>query len=251
MKRTSIYEYYAFGFNYGLIKQSGLFEHEKLDAIDTLEGFFEKLESLDLQVSLKVATELKKILKKLKESEDEYISEELSEVIKEEIKKIDPALDAELQLREAYVLEEKRYSLNKLIKTPNKLLSSGVYDNLSDTAKRDFVSACVQIALSQPTASAFHLMRTLEEQVKMLYFGFKKTKRLEKPMWGPMTSELKKKRSPKPSDKLLDHLDSMRVHFRNPTQHPELFYTLDEAQDLLNQTITAVNMIHAELPNKS
>jgi hypothetical protein len=46
----------------------------------------------------------------------------------------------------------------------------------------------------------------------------------------------------------MSHLDGIRVHFRNPTQHPEAFYTLDEAQDLLNQTITAVNMIHRELP---
>ena len=53
---------------------------------------------------------------------------------------------------------------------------------------------------------------------------------------------------PKPSSKLLDHLDGMRVHFRNPTLHPEAFYTIDGAQDLLNQTITAINMIASELP---
>ncbi len=92
-------------------------------------------------------------------------------------------------------------------------------------------------------------MRMLEEQVKQLYLAYKKTKRLERPMWGPMTEELRKKRSPKPTDKLLDHLDSMRVHFRNPTQHPTAFYTMDEAQDLLNQTISAVNRIYAEMPS--
>jgi hypothetical protein len=94
-------------------------------------------------------------------------------------------------------------------------------------------------------------MRTLEEQVKVLYFAFKKTKRLAKPMWGPMTAELRAKKAPKPSEKLLAHLDGMRIHFRNPTQHPDLFYTLDEAEDLLNQTIVAMGMICAELPKKA
>lgn len=67
-------------------------------------------------------------------------------------------------------------------------------------------------------------------------------------MWGPMTAQLRDKRAPKPSTKLLAHLDGMRIHFRNPTQHPDAFYTMDEAQDLLNQTISAINMIAAELP---
>jgi hypothetical protein len=138
--------------------------------------------------------------------------------------------------------------LESLLGKAATLLAVGVHDTLSDVAKRDYRLACQQIALSQPTASAFHMMRMLEDQVKVLYFAFKKTKRLEKPMWGPMIVELRAKRAPRPSTKLLDHLDGMRVHFRNPTQHPQAFYTIDEAQDLLNQTITATNMIFAELP---
>lgn len=82
----------------------------------------------------------------------------------------------------------------------------------------------------------------------MLYNAFKKRDRLKNPMWGSIIKELRGKRNPKPSDKLLDHLDGMRVHFRNPTQHPDVFYNIDEAQDLLNQTMTAINMIAAELP---
>jgi len=62
-----------------------------------------------------------------------------------------------------------------------------------------------------------------------------------------MTEELRRKNKPRPTIKLLDHLDSMRRNFRNPTQHPELFYTMDEAQDLLSHTIGAMNMICREL----
>ena len=127
------------------------------------------------------------------------------------------------------------------------LLGKDVYSNLEDISRKDFDLACTQVALNQPTASAFHLMRALEHQIKVLYYHFKKTNRLSKPMWGSMVNQLRNKRNPKPQTKLLDFLDSIRVHYRNPTQHPELFYTIDEAQDLLNQTISALNMIQAEL----
>ncbi|MFZ3126379.1 MAG: hypothetical protein WA136_00050 [Rhodoferax sp.] len=248
MRQTGIYNYFVFGFNYSAIKRNGLLDETKAIALEYLDEFFEFLIDLDLQVTDGVAAKLKTIAAEIRESSETQVSELIAKRIKAEGNKIDAALDAELQLKKAYVLTKKRYSLDALLGTPRDLLASGVYDRLSDNAKRDYRLACLQVALNQPTAAAFHLMRMLEEQVKVLYFAFKKTKRLEKPMWGPMTQQLRSKRAPKPSEKLLDHLDGMRVHFRNPTQHPQAFYSIDEAQDLLNQTIAAVNIIHAELP---
>jgi hypothetical protein len=244
MKRTSIYKYYAFGYNYRLLRQNGLSGKDGNDAKETVDTFLEDLCELELVVAKQIATDLVV----LKDSFGNKITAEISEKVKSIVEKIDPALDAELKLRNAYLLTKKRYSIEKLLDSPGELLGEGVYENMDDTAKRDFDLACIQIALSQPTAASFHLMRCLEQQVKTIYFAFKKTKRLQKPMWGPMINELRTKRAPKPSEKLLNHLDGMRIHFRNPTQHPETFYTLDEAQDLLNQTIVAINMVHLELP---
>lgn len=248
MLKTEIYGYYAFGYNYSIIRRSGLQAFDKAEAIEMLDNFKEFLVDLDLQVTQRIAMDLEKIADELRSEAVKTVTEAFSSRIKAEAARLDPALDAELQLRTAYVMTKKRYSLDSLLESQGSLLGSGVYANLSQTARKDYRLACTQIALNQPTAAAFHLMRALEQQVKMLYFAFKKTKRLDKPMWGPMTKELRSKRAPKPSDKLLDHLDSMRVHFRNPTQHPEAFYTMDEAQDLLNQTLTALNMIAAETP---
>ncbi|HJP19612.1 MAG: hypothetical protein CMD96_03555 [Gammaproteobacteria bacterium] len=248
MRKTQIYKYYAFGYNYALLKNGGCLGWAKELAISTLKDLFIDLTMLDLKVTLKAAEKLQSILQEIEKSDAATIDAALANRIKSEVERIDPSLDAELQLQDAYVLTEKRYGTDKLLENPDSLLSGGVYSKLSDTSKKDFSLACTQIAFSQPTAAAFHLMRALEEQVKMIYLGFKKTKRLKKPMWGPMIEELRKKKKPKPSEKLMSHLDGIRVHFRNPTQHPEAFYTLDEAQDLLNQTITAVNMIHRELP---
>jgi hypothetical protein len=248
MKKQNIYDFYAFGYNYALLRRAGLFDYEKERAINDLDSFFLNLKNLELQVTQLIAENLGVILESIREGEDQKITAELAEKIKNELARLDPALDAELQLKAAYILTKKRYALDSLLRTPHELLANGVHDRLSDTAKKDYRLACTQIALSQATAAAFHLMRALEEQVKVLYFSYKKTKRLEKPMWGPMIKELREKRAPKPTEKLLTHLDGMRIHFRNPTQHPEMFYSLDEAQDLLNQTLTAMNMIHAELP---
>lgn len=254
MKSTRIFDYYAFGHDFRLINNAGLKGYSIKDAKEILGGFFYSLNELDLQVTDTAAEELRKEFDKLSqevESEngkDKIIPSSFTDKIYQEIRKIEAVLDAELKLKTAYVLTKKRYSIETLLKTPKELLGAGVYDKLSGTAKKDFNLACILIALDQPTGAAFHLMRTLEEQVKTLYFAFKKTKRLDIPLWGPMTDQLKKKKAPRPTDKLLTHLDGMRVHFRNPTQHPELFYTLDDAQDLLNQTITAVNMIQQELP---
>src|SRR5262249_40866727 len=104
---------------------------------------------------------------------------------------------------------------------------------------------CITMNLS--TAAAFHLMRCVEDCVKLLYFQFVKTGRMEKPMWGPMVEKLKNKNKPKPSPEILDQLDIIRTNFRNPTQHPQKFYNIDEAQDLLNASIVAIGGVCREI----
>ncbi len=247
MKQTNIYEYYAFGYDYGLIHTNGLFGYETKEAIRMLKTFFDSIDELDLEVTKKVCEELKILQKELSKSKEDEITKVLSKKIETQIERIDIVLDAELKLKEAFQLTDKRYSLKKLLYRPQNLLAKDVFDRLNDHTKKDFHLACGQIAFSMPTGAAFHLMRALEEQVKALYFHFKKTGRLSRPMWGPMVQQLRNKRNPKPSDKLLDLLDSIRIHYRNPTQHPDLFYNIDEAQDLLNQTISAINLINAEI----
>ncbi|MEP1895716.1 MAG: hypothetical protein ABJQ98_16550 [Alloalcanivorax venustensis] len=247
MRKTEIYEFYAFGFNYCLIKQEGLKGHLKENAVKMLKNFLGSLKTLHLPVVIRIAEDLEGIIKELNESDGDIIEETRAEEIRGIIEKLDPALDAELQLKEAYIITEKRYPLTSLLDSPKKLLANNVYDSLSDTSRKDFSLACTQIALNQPTAAAFHLMRALEEQVRNLYFCFKKTKRANNPTWGLIISQLRSKRSPKPSENSLTHLDSIRVQYRNPTQHPDTFYSMDEAQDLLNQTVTAINMVNREI----
>lgn len=247
MEQNSLYLYYSFGFNYCLLKTISTKDRKRESVAKDLSDFLESLNEFDLQVTKKIGVDIAKVRNELLVSAEEKVSQAHANRITSAIQKLDPALDAELKLRVAYILTKKRHSLPSLTKNPEELLGEGTWNSLTDTSKKDFVFACMQIALNQPTSAAFHLMRTLEEQVKVLYFNFKKINRLEKPMWGPMTMELRNKRNPRPSEKLLSHLDGMRVHFRNPTQHPNVFYTLSEAEDLLSQTIVAMGMICSEL----
>jgi len=50
--------------------------------------------------------------------------------------------------------------------------------------------------------------------------------------------ERKKKKLP---DTLLESLDYIRKSYRNPTNHPEAVYSLDQAEDLLGLCIDVTN----------
>ena len=62
-----------------------------------------------------------------------------------------------------------------------------------------------------------------------------------------MLTALRNMKKNKLSSDLLDLLDRIRDKYRNPTQHPELKYTIDEAQDLLGVCIEAINKTMKEI----
>ena len=66
-------------------------------------------------------------------------------------------------------------------------------------------------------------------------------------MWGPMTNELRAKKSKKPPDVVLNSLDLVRTSYRNPTQHPDATYDIQSAQDLMGVCIDLVNRMTSEL----
>lgn len=249
MEAQSIFRYYAFGFDFCLLK-TAMANRKREEAVGIVKRFLRNLERLELEVTTEVASAIHPLLVALELGKDERISRDEWGKIDEIVLRLEPTLDAELKLRSLYVLTKKRFPTRTLLHSPMDLLAKDVAGSLSAHAQRDYQLACEQIALNQGTASAFHLLRMLEDHLKQMYFAFKRTKRLKTPMWGPMIKELRQKNSPRPSDKLLDHLDSIRAHFRNPTQHPELFYNIDQAQDLLSQSIAALGMMCAEFPSR-
>ncbi|MCD4683719.1 MAG: hypothetical protein K8R86_10590 [Bacteroidales bacterium] len=243
MKEIDIYSYYAFGFNYNIFKK-GLHGKTIEKALDSIDGYLEKINELELQVTSQIVWELEEIADELREKkQEETLSIELADKIKKITNDADQTLDAELQLKKVLTVTPKRFNLEMLLNSPSKLLAKNSWGKMPIIAQADFKSGTRCIAMNLSTAGAFHLMRCVEEMVKQLYFCFVKQKRMKKPMWGTMVDKLKTKKRPRPNLELLDQLDMLRKNFRNPTQHPEKFYSTDEAQDLLNSTIVAINMI--------
>ena len=251
MRRTSIYKYYAFGYNYRVLRNEslGMQVHGDDNSLEKrIDYFFSKLKELNLEVTLAVASDLLKLHEEIKAlDKDALVSEALATRVSRAIDILDPSLDAELQLRVSYLLTPKRFHLPYLLETPAALFGKDVFDKLTLQARMDVVNGFRCIATGQPTAAAFHLLRATEEMIRQLYLAVILRKRLKILMWNPMVEALRNKKKGCPKIELLDHLDTIRKNYRNPTQHPDKFYDLDEAQDLASNCISAINLIVAEI----
>lgn len=56
-----------------------------------------------------------------------------------------------------------------------------------------------------------------------------------------MVEQLRKKCSKRPPRELLDALDRIRENFRNPTNHPDKIYDIEEVQDLFGLCLDVIN----------
>ena len=246
MRETEIYEYYAFGYNYYLLRHrepTGTTEQLASD----IDDFLEKLSELDLQVTLRVGERLSDVRNELRPmTVGTVVNSALATRVRDAVNLLDETLDAELSLRTAYIVTPKRYAVKQLLTEPATLLGQNVFGSLSTLAQFDFTEACRCIAFARPTAGAFHLMRSVEEALRRYYCAIVKRGRPQHLMWGPMIQHLTSRRDSPPRP-LLDNLDNIRANFRNPTQHPDARYDIDEVQDLLAVVIDALGRLSRDL----
>jgi hypothetical protein len=251
MKRKSVYSYYAFGYNYRNLRLSneGLTYKQ---ASNRIKELFDYCDDLDLKVTKMAATDLRNLKEEIDQSDPtKVIPDSLADKIITAVDAIDTTLDAELKLVSAYILNPKRFALKDLLESPENLFGDSVFENLRSDVRIDVKLGLKCLAFHRSTASAFHILRATEGAIRDLYFCHIKRNRIAKPMWFGMVDALRKKNKPKPSDELLDHLDVIRKNYRNPTQHPDKFYSMDEAQDLMSNCISALNMISACIKKKA
>jgi hypothetical protein len=62
-----------------------------------------------------------------------------------------------------------------------------------------------------------------------------------------MVQHLKNRRALRGDESLINNLDDIRLHFRNPTQHPEKVYDIEEVQDLWGRCVDAINRMAKHL----
>jgi hypothetical protein len=165
---------------------------------------------------------------------------DVSDSISNAFKELELVVYAEATTKKLYVLPNRRFNSEYLLNDPSKLLKGGAFQKLDDIAKSDFVSSCRCLLFGESTAAAFHILRATESVLKSYYYHYKKRNRLALPMWGPMVQELRALTRQKPSSALLTSLDLIRSVYRNPTQHPELTYEIDAAQDLFGVCLDVI-----------
>jgi hypothetical protein len=150
-------------------------------------------------------------------------------------------LYAEARATTVYEVTPKKFDVNKLLYDVGGLMRNGYYDELPLLAVIDIDEAGKCIAFERATAAAFHTLRATEGVLRHYYTCYAKRKRIRKPWnWNPMLDDLSQRRK-KPPKPLLDQLDAIRENFRNPTQHPEKLYDVEEAQDAFAQCLDAIS----------
>jgi hypothetical protein len=157
-------------------------------------------------------------------------------------------LYAEIIGKTAYVVTEKRIDVEKLLNNIERLFPSGIFGRLPNISRYDLTEAGKCVAFERPTAAAFHLLRGTEAVLRYFYTSRVKRKRCPL-MWGPIVNHLRAQKKP-PDITLLNNLDNIKNSFRNPTQHPEMKYNIDEVQDLFGLCIDVINRMIRSVPSK-
>ena len=253
MKEVPIFSYFAFGHDYRLLIEGreGIKIHNTATGTSLsreIDNFFDKLDELDMSVTRIAARDLRKIKKDISDlPDDATVDKDLSKRLKNAFNDLDKTLDAELQLRKAFSVTQKRFDSNYLLEEPWKFLNKNTVEALPPICIFDFRSGCRCIAFGLATAAVFHFMRCIEGLLRVYYCSMVKKSRVDPLLWGPMVQHLRNRKKSPPPKTLLDNLDNIRHNFRNPTQHPDARYDIDEAQDLLGMIIDALNRISKEL----
>jgi hypothetical protein len=258
MINTDLYAYYSFGHNYRLLLDCGS-NTTNSELFGYLQEYFDFINRLKLTVTrsgitLKGLSNDFSALRKAGQglNAKKPVDKDLLTRINKKLLEVDHILDAELKTKVGYILEEKRYSTENLLQNVSKLFGVGVFDLLPTLTQFDLEECGKCLAFDRYTACAFHILRATES-VLQLYYGkllSKKPKGTE--TWGGYTKALRDaidagKLNPSPSEELMINLDNLRKYYRNKTQHPQLVYSCDTAQDLLGMCTKTVNDIVADL----
>jgi hypothetical protein len=253
MIRRSVINYYIFGTEMRYlqdVKQGWQLQGDSM-VLENINRFLGNIEKLELNVTRRAAWKLYKLRDKFAASENKLLTAEQAKELSEIMDNVRLTLDAEIQGLEAFITTDKRFDTTKLLEDMSALFAPGVFDQFPDIAKVDFNEAGKCIAFALPTAAAFHTLRGTEANLRHYYKKMIKQKRINTEMWGPIVEDLRKRSKTKKHNVLNNHLDNIRLSFRNPTQHPEATYDIQEVQDLLSVCIDANNRMYKIIQEES
>lgn len=143
-------------------------------------------------------------------------------------------MEAEAGSTWLFSASSSRYPINALLVDISPLLGAGVYESLTPIARFDLQSAGSCLAFGFATAAAFHVLRAAEEVLRQLYMRTRTdvAEPVDRLTWGRILGLLQARPTKVLPELVLQHLDNIKNNFRNPTDHPEAIYTIDEAYDV-------------------
>lgn len=214
--------------------------HGEQNMLYYIDNILSYLDEFGLPVTRRAAGKLQKFREKLGETEPARLltSTEATEltIIMIDLEK---TLIAEAGGKMAYIVTDKRIDVDKLLHNVPSLMAPEVFESLPNIAMVGFVEAGSCIAFVLPTAAAFHLLRGTEDVLRKFYCLNVKRGRVSL-FWYEMVKHLRDRRGNKYGP-LLDNLDNIRRNFRNPTQHPDKVYDIEEVQDLFSLCVDVIN----------
>ena len=218
---------------------------------ENIRRFLTNLEYLNLKVTNRASWKLREFFIELDEADIKILNGSQAAKLRQIMADIRMTLDAEIQDIYAFITTPKRLDSRKILENVESLFSPNVYSEFPDIAKYDFSEAGKCIAFETSTAAAFHILRATEANLRYYYKQMIKQERIKSEMWGPIIQDLRKKNETKDHTVLNNHLDNIRLSFRNPTQHPEAIYDIHEVQDLFSVCIDVNNRMFKIINMKS
>lgn len=231
MEQIRIYEYYSFGYNYHILLSDNI-NKTNLECNEELEKYVDFIRNLDLRVTISsiklsgLIPEMEKLKKlaKNKKTQSQVIDPDLWESIVSKLTKVDSTLDAELNIKIAYLLDEKRFTSENLLYTIQNLFSKDAFILLPTIAQFDFEESGKCLAFDRYTACSFHALRGTEDVLKMYYEKLFTSTATDKDTWGTFETAIKTAitngtLTPPPDEQLIINIGSIRKYYRNKTQH--------------------------------
>ncbi len=253
MKSINVWTYIKVGTGFRYLQDAtkGRRIHGDSFILENIERFLKMLDDFQLHVTRRASAQLRTLHEKLsKKNQDAALSAAEAEELREAVKAIRSTFSAETKGIYSYVVTEKRLDAEKLLNDMRGLFAPETFDQLSDIAQHDFKAAGRCIAFECSTAAAFHLLRGIEGILRQYYEIFIGSVSADI-TWGHITTTLRKKRDKRIDHHTLRHLDHIRSAFRNPTQHPEKTYDIQEIQDLFPLVVDVTNRMINEISLKT
>ena len=243
MQSKTIVTYILLGLSYRYVQDAreGMIIHKESYILSNINKIIKHFDTLNLKVTKRAAAKLYDIRDRLAETdEDSKLSKDQARELFTTLTDLQSTLIAETSGMFAFIVVDKRIETKKLLDNLSHLFNPIVYDEIPEEIKFDFNEAGKCIAFERSTAGAFHILRGTEGVLRWYYCSFCKRKRVKPLNWKPMLDHLKRRREKQPLE-IINNLDHIRVAFRNPTQHPDKIYDIQEVQDLLFVCIDTIN----------